>query len=374
MKLLAILGLSLLTLTGFQCSSNRQAKISKSKDPDQFNIAIKRAIEHGSTDELAKAFQVTQTIKLSEGRIQNLSRVIPKADGSMLVLDIDRKQVEAYDGTGRFIRQIGEPGHKPGSHQFPSDIAEAEAGGVAVCDFTAHRVNIFSAEGNFLRSFIYTPQHFSASKMLFDQPGNSYFLFGNRWEKDGQGKTSGATLVHKYSTDGEFISSTLPFPDDAKPLDLYTYDEPLADISHKEVYITLPFSYAIDRLTPDGQLEEFIKGGSEVFRPPSIPINIEKGADPVFTLNNWRMTWTPIDSLVVSNGYLIVQIQTFDPLRYTIDFWSLSTKKRIAQIKTNHGILASTTNGELYLLDNIDVKGQAQYVILHAKLNIPKES
>jgi 6-bladed beta-propeller protein len=374
MKLLSIVGLFLLTLTGLQCSSNRQLKISKSKDPDQFNIAIKGAVEHAPTDEIARAFQITETIKLSEGRIQNLSRVIPKTDGSLLILDIDRKQVEAYDRAGHFLRQIGEPGQKPGSHQFPSDISEVEEGNVAVCDFTTHRVSVFSSDGNFLRSFIYAPQRFSASKMLFDQDTNSYFLFGNRWEKNEQGKASGATLVHKYSTNGEFISSSLPFPDDAKRLDLYTYDEPLADISHKEVYVTLPFRYKIDRLTPDGQLEEFIKGGSEEFRPPSTPISIEKGTDPIFALNNWRMTWTPIDSVVVNNGYLIVQIQTFDPLRYTIDFWSLSTKRRAAQIKTNHSILASSKDGDLYLLNNIDVKGQTQYVILRAKLNIPKET
>ena len=373
-KLLTILSLFILTATGIQCSSDRQAEISKSKVPDQFNIAVNRAIEHGSTDEIAKAFQITETIELSEGRIQNLNRVIPKADGSMLILDIDRKQVEVYDGTGHFLRQIGEPGQKPGSHQFPSDISEVEGGDVAVCDFTAHRVNVFSADGTFLRSFIYTPQHFSASRMLFDRDTDSYFLSGNRWEKNEQGKTSGATLVHKYSTNGEFIGSFLPFPDDAKRLDLYTYAEPLADISNKDLYVALPFNYTIYRLTPDGQLEEFIKGGSEGFRAPSTPLNVEKDSDPIFVLNNWRMTWTPIDSLVVNNGYLMVQTQTFDPLRYTIDFWSLSTKRRVAQIKTNHAILASTKAGDLYLLDNIDVKGQTKYVILRAKLNIPKEA
>ena len=374
MKLLATLGLFILTVTGLQCSSNRQAEISKSKDPDQFNIALNRAIEHGSTDEMSKAFQITKRITLSEGRVQNLSKVMPKSDGSMLILDIGRKQVELYDGSGRFLRQIGESGQKPGSHEFPSDVSEVEGGDVAVCDFAAHRVNVFSADGDFLRSFIYTPQHFSASRMVFDRDTGSYFLFGNRWENNEQGKTSGATLVHKYSTNGEFISSYLPFPDDAKRLDLYTYDEPLADVSNKELYVTLPFNYTIYRLTPDGQLEEFIKGGIEGFRAPSTPLDVEKSTDPTTVLNNWRMTWTPIDSLVVNNGYLMVQTQTFDPLRYTIDFWSLSTKRRVAQIKTNRAILASTKDGDLYLLDNIDVKGQTQYVILRAKLNIPKEA
>src|SRR5215212_11105948 len=207
MKSLAILGLFIVTVTGLQCSPNRQAQISKSKDPDRFNIAVNRATEHRSTDEISKAFQITERIMLSEGRVQNLSKVMPKSDGSMLILDIDRKQVAVYNGSGDFLRQIGESGQKPGSHQFPSDVSEVEGGDVAVCDFTAHRVNIFSADGNFLRSFIYTPQHFSASKMLFDRDTNSYFLFGNRWEKNEQGNTSGATLVHKYSTTGEFMGS-----------------------------------------------------------------------------------------------------------------------------------------------------------------------
>lgn len=343
--------------------------------PDRFDAALEGA-RQGGGDELTNFFLVDSEVALPGTQINNLGQLRVGRDGTMMVVDFDRRSAEAYDRGGQFLRRIGGAGNEPGLQVWPSDVAETEDGRVAVSDFQGHRVNFFSGDGAFRSSFIYTPQNFSAQSMLYDDVTRSFYLYGNRWQNDEAGRVVGADLVHKYSGDGEFVASYLPFPDGAKPLDLYSYDHPAMDIAGGSLFVALPFDYTVYRLEPGGQLTTFLKGEGAAFKAPATGIEVKPRtpAEAYRYIQNWRLTWTPISALVCDGERLLVQYQTFDPLRYTVDVWSVTTRKRLAAFKTNYAVLTNGRDGYVYLLRNLETKGQGRYEVVRAKFKPSKET
>jgi hypothetical protein len=186
----------------------------------------------------------------------------------MFITDFERRKVEMFDKTGVFSHVIGESGNGPGRHLWPSDVCLLESARLAIPDFQSHRVNIFSLEGIFLSSFTYTPQKFSAQRLLYNDETHDFYLYGNRWINDDKGQLLGATLVHNYSEHGEFKSSYLDFPDWARKLDLYSHDFPAATIESGKVYIALPFEYKIYQLNGDGNLTTILADNNSTFIAP----------------------------------------------------------------------------------------------------------
>lgn len=361
-----------------QAAATRQAADSQTPPagPDRFDAALEKARQAGGADQVADLFQIDSEVSLPGGQINNLSQLRVGRDGTIMVVDYDRRLAETYDRGGRFLRRIGGAGNEPGSQVWPSDMVETVGGGLAVSDFQGHRVNLFAGDGAFRSSFIYTPQNFSAQSMLYDDATRSFYLYGNRWQQDEAGRTVGAELVHKYSESGEFVASYLPFPDGAKPLDLYSYDHPAMDIADGSLFVALPFDYTVYQLTPDGQFSTFLKQEGAGFRGPAAGIEVKPRtpAEAYRYIQNWRLTWTPISGLVSDGERLLVQYQSFDPLRYTVDVWSSKTRKKVASFKTNYSILAKGGDGFVYLLRNLEKKGEGRYEVVRAKLKPSKEA
>jgi len=341
-----------------------------SAEPDLYRPALEKAQAQSQNDGLASAFRIESKLSLGGEKIKNLNQFRVASDGNFYVIDYERKQAEIYDRTSSYLGDLGARGNQPGAHLWPTDVAEVDGKTVAVADFQSHRVNIFSGEGKFLSSFIYTPQSFSAQRMLYDDVSRSFYLFGNRWQRNSRDEIVGAELVHKYSADGDFIASYLPFPDQAKSLDLYNYDCPAVDINKGSLFIALPFDYTIYQLMPDGKLSVVLKAQESGFRAPTQAVNLEQvsPADSYKHVQNWRLSWTPINAVVATDDNLLVQYQSFTPLRYTIDIWSLKTKKKVRSVNTNSAILTKGQEDEIYFLNNIEAKGQNRYDILRAKL------
>lgn len=364
----------LLAIGMSQCASTRSAHTVQTQNSAKFSAALNRASQSSQADEFSTAFKSNAKLTLPSGRIRNLNRFNVGHDGTMLIVDLDRIQVENYDNSGKFIRSIGAKGGRPGEYTYPSDAVEMDEQTVAVSDFQNRRVNIYSQDGQFLRSFIYTPQIFSAQRLLYDDATKSFYLFGNRWQTDDDGKPTGAQLIHKYSAEGDFVASFLPFPDKAKPLDLYTYDEPSMSTANGNVFVALPFDYTIYQLTSKGELSTYLSETNSSFKAPSEGFEVasKEGGELSKRLQDWQLTWTPIRSLIVHGDKLLVQYQTFNPLRYTIDIWSLATKNKLSTVHTNHALLTSGQDRYLYFLDNLDARGQEQYGIIRATLELPQ--
>lgn len=367
---IVLLMVALLTQCTLLPDSAQPDKVSVNFQSELFKEALNRARTSAHDDQFDKVFKADEKVFLSGKNISSLSRFQVTPDARMLVVDAGAQQVSAFDKTGQPVNAIGSRGSKPGFYSFPTDVTVTKSREVAVSDFQPNRVNIYSGEGEFVKSFTYTHEGFSSQRILYDDASNSFYLFGNKWKTDAGGRVLGADLVHKYTAAGDYEKSFLPFPESGKGLDLYAYDEPAIDLADGNLVIALPFEYVVYGLDPKGSLTTLLKGDSDTFKSPSTPLDVERARKEPSYFQDWQLTWTPINNIVKSGDNLIVQYQTFSPTRYTIDVWSMQKKTKIASVKTNRAILTRDRDGYLYFLDNLDGKGQEQYGIVRAKIQI----
>jgi len=353
------------------CNSAKLSGLQKDRPISQSNaysLALQQAKDNASSDELESIFKGKARLSLSGQNIKSLSILRVKQDSTLLVVDNERRVAESYGPSGTYTGTVGEVGNGPGKQLWPSDVIEVANQSVAVSDFQGHRVNIFANDGQFRSSFIYTPQNFSAQRMVYDAVNGCFFLFGNRWQTSDNGEISGADLLHKYDQNGQFIASYFPFPDKAKSLDLYSFNSPAMDLSDGVLYIALPFDYTIYRLDKSGEMKALFQGANTAFKEPTVKLETEKipREDAYNYVQTWRLGWTPILALARINDHLVIEYQTFDKLRYTIDVWSLPSGNIVKSIKTNHLLLTRGADGYIYFLDNLENRGQSQYEILQS--------
>jgi hypothetical protein len=353
----------------FQKQGGEPKAGNSTPESNVYSLALQQARENASKDELETIFKLDASLTLTGQEIKSLSMLRVKQDGSILLLDTERRAAEVYDPSGNYIRTMGGSGNSPGNHVWPSDVVEVADQSIAVSDFQGHRVNTFSQDGRLSSSFVYTPQNFSAQRMIYDKVNKWCYLFGNRWQTGSNGEISGADLLHKYSLNGQFIASYFPFPEKAKSLDLYTYDSPAVDIENEVLYIALPFDYTVYQLDKTGEMSALFKGENTSFKKPTSRLDTSQVApkDSYKYVQNWRMGWTPILSLLCVSDNVMVQYQTFDKLRYTIDVWSLATGKITKSVKTNHLMLTRGGGGHVYFLENLENRYQSRYGILQFK-------
>ena len=274
------------------CNTAKQGSLQKDRLTSQSNaysLALLGAKDNASTDELESIFKVKARVSLSGQNIKSLSLLRVKQDSTLLVVDNERRVAEAYDPSGAYTGTVGEVGNGPGKQLWPSDVIEVANQSVAVSDFQAHRVNVFANDGQFRSSFIYTPQNFSAQRMVYDAANGCFFLFGNRWQTSNNGEISGADLLHKYDQNGQFIASYFPFPEKAKSLDLYSFNSPAIDLSDGVLYIALPFDYTVYRLDKSGEMKALFQGANTAFKEPTVKLETEK--IPREDAYNYVQTW-----------------------------------------------------------------------------------
>lgn len=335
----------------------------------EYSNALTEAGNSSNNDEFDKQFVNNSTIRIDGESVKSLSRLRGGKDGYLYICDFDRKTVSQFDSQGNYKRSFGNSGNEPGSHVFPTSVVETSDSSIAITDFQSYRVNLFSNSGSFKDSFIYSPQSFSAQDLIFNEANNSFYLFGNKWQTNETGETIGSELLHKYSSDGEYLNSQLQFPDEFKDLGLYNYSSPALDVSSGVIYLVLPFDYTVYRVDPNDELSVFIKANKKDFKQPMSKLDDAiVRSDPHKSVQSWRLHWTPIVGLVATGNELIVQYQTFNPLRYTTDIWSISTKKIKATLKTNHLLLGRDSDNMFYFLKNLDSKEQVEYEIIRAQI------
>lgn len=73
-------------------------------------------------------------------------------NGDIFVTDgYGNSQVHRFSSSGRLIRSWGVPGAGPGEFSTPHSVAFTKSGDVVVCDRENNRVQIFDADGRFIR-------------------------------------------------------------------------------------------------------------------------------------------------------------------------------------------------------------------------------
>jgi len=86
-----------------------------------------------------------------------------RANGNLLVLDIQGRRIHEYDSAGRHVRTLGRAGDGPGEFRFPSAIALGA--GDSVWAFDAGRVSVFPPAAGNTRMFPATTRTFGAVRL-----------------------------------------------------------------------------------------------------------------------------------------------------------------------------------------------------------------
>jgi DNA-binding beta-propeller fold protein YncE len=121
-------------------------------------------------------------------------------DGTIFVSDTFNDRVEVFDADGKFIRTFGKPGDGPGYFARPKGIAVDADGHVWVADGVQDRVQVFTPEGQLL---IWMGGHGS-------YPGQFNALAGITIDKNNRVFTSeqyaGRVQMFRYVTDSEALT------------------------------------------------------------------------------------------------------------------------------------------------------------------------
>ncbi|HYG98464.1 MAG TPA: SMP-30/gluconolactonase/LRE family protein [Terriglobales bacterium] len=84
------------------------------------------------------------------GEFSRPSNCAVDADGNLYVSDTWNNRIEVFDADGNFIREFGKAGDGPGYFARPKGVAIDSDGHVWVADSVQNRVQVFTPEGNLL--------------------------------------------------------------------------------------------------------------------------------------------------------------------------------------------------------------------------------
>jgi sugar lactone lactonase YvrE len=85
------------------------------------------------------------------GRIDAAAGVAVDEDGGIYVADFYHHRIQVFAADGAYLRQWGANGSGPGELNYPTDVAVAAGGSLVVADAYNHRVQVFARDGTFQR-------------------------------------------------------------------------------------------------------------------------------------------------------------------------------------------------------------------------------
>ncbi len=335
---------------------------------NDYLAASKRIEANSAADEIGRFLNNISRMTISSGDLTNVFRVATLNSSEIAVLDGGTMLVHRVKTDGTDVAILGGHGREPGHYISPSDLITIPTG-VAVVDFTTHRVIRYDTAGKFAGSFIYTPQGFSGSRILYDQHANTFALFGNRWKSVYVSGQPTSDLVHLYKNDGTFVKSAFEFPSRLMPLGLINDDAPVTSSDEAgNMYFMLPFEYTIHVISPSGSVSDLLSSSVHTFHAPTTPLHLEDRDLAKF--HSWELQWTPIRALVIDHGVALVEYEAFDRLRYTVDVWRLSDHTKLATYETNC-LIVSHPNEErrIMLVNNPMFGGTRPYELIFGTIS-----
>jgi hypothetical protein len=346
---------------------------------DAFRSKLRAAVGHAAQDELHRAFVRTRTVRLTGGRLGGLDRLTVAGDGLFVTSDLHTPAVSLFGADGRFMRRLGGKGLSPGRYQLPSGVGAIDGRRLAVLDFDPKRINVFDLSGDLVGSTAYSMHSFSG-QALSASPDGTLSVFGV--SSPGGRRGADSRLIHQFTAEGVHIRSVLPLPDDL-PQWASSYLEPSLSHSPGGLRVALALRYQPYLVAADGRIESArlkapptFRGPASAFEPraavpaaASAPPNEETKRRFYLAYQDWRLSWTPVESVAAVGDTLIVQYQTFDPLRYTLDLWSIADEPVLLdQVHTNLRLLSVGPDGTCLFRENVDGKAVIEPSIVVATL------
>lgn len=310
---------------------------------------IEKAVASSELDELPSKLKVVARVRLRRpAPSEPVSVARLASDGRrLLVVDMANGRVDVFSSAGEWLHRLGRSGTVAGALGTPTGVVSLPTGGAAVLDFNPARLSLFDAAGDFDKSLLYSRHSFSGTGMVYWAPDSAFYVFGAR-----ASRTTGAvTLVHKISLSGELLGTCLQ-RQETPGADVYY--EPYGAIGRTQLVVGVPYSNQVYRITGACSVAPAFVAFAERFQPPKDSFHVERlrGASPERIeqeFGAWRLTWTPVDGLAVVGDTLLVALQTFDPLRYRIEMWSLAGR-RLGSFSTNSRLLTTDSDGLVYFL------------------------
>ncbi len=93
--------------------------------------------------------------------------------GYVYVTDTDNHRVQVFTATGQFVATWGSDGSGPGQFQFPRGIAINGAGNVYVTDSVNHRVQVYTSTGQFVTAWSIDVE---ADKIAINSSGDVFVM------------------------------------------------------------------------------------------------------------------------------------------------------------------------------------------------------
>ncbi len=93
------------------------------------------------------------TAGMNSGEFHHPRGIAVAPNGEIFVIDSDNHRVQVFDAQGTFLREWGSQGSQPGQFQEPWGIFVASDGLVYVADTWNHRIQVFEPDGRFVRQW-----------------------------------------------------------------------------------------------------------------------------------------------------------------------------------------------------------------------------
>jgi len=138
----------------------------------------------------------------------SVTGVAESATGEIWVSDGRLSEVLILDAEGRHLRKLGGRGEGPGEFSAPSSIAAAEGNLMAVFDVGRSSVELFTADGSFVRRVLLDLQLFNI-KGFVSLPDGGFVISGGVFSKD--------FAIHRFDPEGKWVESWGALPEPTVP-------------------------------------------------------------------------------------------------------------------------------------------------------------
>lgn len=336
-----------------------------------FSNALSAAAGIASTDELGSVISSKSQVKLGDASTVSQFATLTSTSSGFYVLDTVRRHVAQFDKHGAFRGIFGKKGVGPGAYLWPSGLAavadptDSGSQDVWLTDFHQSRVNRLANDGTYRKSFPISAQGFAAKGIAQNSATGDIYLCGN---KTNAGRVS---ALHHYDRTGKFQGSFFEPSGAILALNLDSANDCLFTNAGGNTLVAFPYEYVV-YLIENGAARPLVAGPSGRFHQPALPL-VFPGPSPlenIHAFEDWSLKCTLINKIVaINDATLLVQYQTFSPLRYELDVWDLHSKRMLRSVRTNHRLLASAGGGGAYFLEQLETAGQPEFTIIEGKVN-----